>query len=90
VENLNVCCCCSANLFKVKSGLTQRAADLGYVPHYFGIFLAGSLSRFEGESTIPPQAANASRWLADARKIEKGKLKYEQRQIDSQRFSKNG
>ena len=43
------------------SGLTMRAADLGYVPRYFGIFLAWSFSRFGGESTLPPQAANANR-----------------------------
>ena len=40
---------------------TQRAADLGYAPRYFGIFLALSFFRFDGESTLPPQAANASR-----------------------------
>jgi len=40
---------------------TQRAADLGYAPRYLGIFLAGSFSRFGGLSTLPPQAANASR-----------------------------
>ena len=41
--------------------LTQRAADLGYAPRYFGMFLALGFSRFDGESTLPPQAANASR-----------------------------
>ena len=40
---------------------TPRAADLGYAPRYLDIFLAGSLFRFDGESTLPPQAANASR-----------------------------
>ncbi len=40
----------------------MRAADLGYGPRYLGIFLAWSFSRFGGESTLPPQAANASRW----------------------------
>ena len=42
--------------------LTPRAADLGYAPRYFGICLAWSFSRFDGESTLPPQAANANRW----------------------------
>ena len=41
---------------------TPRAADLGYAPRYFGICLAWSFSRFGVESTLPPQAANASRW----------------------------
>jgi hypothetical protein len=43
---------------------TQRAADLGYAPRYFDIFLAWSFSRFDRESTLPPQAANASRWAS--------------------------
>ncbi len=47
-----------------KSGLTPRAADLGYAPRYLGRFLASSFSRFDGESTLPPQAANASRSTA--------------------------
>jgi len=42
--------------------LTPRAADLGYVPRYFELFLASGFFRFDGESTLPPQAANASRW----------------------------
>jgi hypothetical protein len=42
--------------------LTPRAADLGYAPRYLDIFPAWSFSRFGGESTLPPQAANASRW----------------------------
>ena len=40
---------------------TPRAADLGYATRYFGIYLAWSYFRFDGESTLPPQAANASR-----------------------------
>jgi hypothetical protein len=28
------------------------------------VFLALSFSRFEGESTLPPTAANANRWAA--------------------------
>jgi hypothetical protein len=31
------------------------------VPRFFGIYLALSFFRFEGESTLPPTAANASR-----------------------------
>ena len=41
---------------------TQRAPDLGYAPRFLGIFLALAESRFEGESTLPPQAGNAGRW----------------------------
>jgi len=44
-----------------KSRPTPRAADLGYAPRYFGSFLAWSFFRFDGESTLPLQAANASR-----------------------------
>jgi hypothetical protein len=30
-------------------------------PAFFGMFLASAESRFEGESTLPPQAGNAHR-----------------------------
>jgi hypothetical protein len=40
---------------------TQRAADGGYVPRFLGIFVALGFLRFEGESTLPPTAANAPR-----------------------------
>ena len=46
---------------KRKGCLTQRAADGGYVARFSGLFLALALSRFEGESTLRPTAANASR-----------------------------
>jgi len=42
----------------------MRAPDLGYAPRFLDIFLALAESRFEGESTLPPQAGNASRWAA--------------------------
>jgi hypothetical protein len=42
-------------------------ADLGYAPRYFDFVLAGSLSCFGGESTLPPQAANANRWHASSK-----------------------
>jgi hypothetical protein len=45
----------------MKSRLTQRAADGGYAPRFLGMFLALSFSRFDGESTLLPTAANASR-----------------------------
>ena len=45
----------------VQNRPTPRAADLGYAPRFQAFFAAGSLSRFDGESTLPPQAANASR-----------------------------
>ena len=35
---------------------------LGVRAAFLGIFLACAESRFEGESTLPPQAGNASRW----------------------------
>lgn len=48
----------------------MRAADLEYAPSYFGIFRGWNFIRFEGESTLPPQAANANRWLAGINRIE--------------------
>ena len=49
-------------LDSVKScGLTMRAADGGYAPRFLSFFVALSFFRFEGESTLPPTAANASR-----------------------------
>lgn len=45
----------------VQNCLTQRAADGGYAPRFLGIFLALGCSRFDGESILPPTAANASR-----------------------------
>jgi hypothetical protein len=41
---------------------TRRAPDLGYTPRFLGFFLACADSRFEGESSLPPQAGNANRW----------------------------
>jgi len=32
----------------------------------WAVFVASSFFRFGGESTLPPQAANASRWVAKA------------------------
>ena len=52
----------SVNAFR----LTMRAPDLGYAPRFLGIFLALGFSRFDGESTLPPQAGNASRWVPQA------------------------
>jgi hypothetical protein len=37
------------------------AADGGYVPRFLRLFLALSFLRFDGESTLPPTAANAHR-----------------------------
>ena len=48
-----------------KKRLTQRAADGGYAARFLGIYLALSFSRFDGESTLPPTAANANRWAAE-------------------------
>ena len=43
----------------------MRAADLGYAPRFQAFFVASSFLRFDGESTLPPQAANANRWAAE-------------------------
>ena len=48
----------------------MRAADGGYAPRFLGFFLASSFFRFDGESTLPPTAANAHRWGADWRNME--------------------
>jgi len=48
-----------------EQSLTRRALDLGYAPRFLSFFLAGADSRFGGESTLPPQAGNASRWAQD-------------------------
>lgn len=58
---------------KLRARLTQRAADLGYAPRYFATCLAFGFSRFDGMSTLPPQAANASRSAASP-EITKSKL----------------
>jgi hypothetical protein len=41
---------------------TMRAADGGWAARFLGICLALDFFRFDGESTLPPTAANASRW----------------------------
>jgi hypothetical protein len=56
---------------------TMRAADLGYAPRYVGICLAGSVFRFGGESTLPPQAANANRWALEEVENKSAKQKNE-------------
>ena len=50
----------------------MRAPDLGYAPRFLGIFLALAESRFEGESTLPPQAGNAHRWAAKTLSLTQG------------------
>ena len=37
----------------------QGAPDLGYAPRFSSFFLARAESRFDGDSTLPPQAGNA-------------------------------
>jgi len=49
---------------KIKTHPTQRAADGGYAARFLSVFLVLGLSRFDGESTLPPTAANADRWVA--------------------------
>ena len=43
---------------------TMRAPDLGWAARFLGSFLALAESRFDGESTLSPQAGNANRWAA--------------------------
>ena len=45
-------------------GLTQRAAEVWESARFLSMFLAFGFFRFDGESTLPPQAGNASRWAA--------------------------
>jgi hypothetical protein len=53
------------NVFIIaKNRPTQRAADGGYAARFLSLFLALSFFRFDGESTLPPTAANADRWAA--------------------------
>jgi hypothetical protein len=47
------------------TGLTMRAADGGWATRFWSVFVALSFSRFVGESTLPPTAANAHRWAAN-------------------------
>ena len=61
------------SLPQAKSRLGETAPNkactrLGVRAAFFSIFLAYADFRFEGESTLPPQAGNASRWapLLDA------------------------
>jgi hypothetical protein len=55
--------------WRSKMRLTQRAADGGYAARYFGILLALRSFRFDGESVLPPTAANAPRWAAAEKEI---------------------
>jgi len=45
--------------------LTPHAADGGYVARFSSFFAAWAFLRFDGESTLPPTAANAHRWAAE-------------------------
>jgi hypothetical protein len=40
----------------------MRAANGGYAPSFLDSFLALSFFSFDGESTLPPTAANADHW----------------------------
>ena len=48
--------------------LTMRAADGGYAPRFLSVCVAMGFPRFESESTLPPTAANARRWVANTMK----------------------
>ena len=54
----------TSEVYFTKRWLTMRAPDLGYAPRFLSMFLARAEFRFESESTLPPQAGNASRWAA--------------------------
>jgi hypothetical protein len=43
---------------------------LGVRTAFFELFLACREFRFDGESTLPPQAGNASRWAAASSIVE--------------------
>jgi hypothetical protein len=48
----------------VKNAPNTACTRLGVGPAFLSMFLACAGFRFEGESTLPPQAGNASRWAA--------------------------
>ena len=51
-------------------GMTRQPStvlpDLGYAARFLSIYAALGFFRFDGESTLPPTAANAGRSAADA------------------------
>ena len=48
--------------FSGKTQANNACTRLGVRAAFFSIFLALGVSRFGGESTLPPQAGNANRW----------------------------
>ena len=52
-------------IFKAANTACTR---LGVGPAFFELFLALAESRFDGESTLPPQAGNANRWAHELKK----------------------
>jgi hypothetical protein len=53
----------------------MRAADGGYAARFLSIFVALGVSRFDGESTLPPTAANANRWALARIAVQKSKIR---------------
>src|SRR5512134_2787098 len=49
------------------SAPNKACTRLGVRAAFFELFLACADSRFEGESTLPPQAGNAHRWAVSIR-----------------------
>jgi hypothetical protein len=44
---------------------------LGYAPRFWAFFWLWAFLRFDGESTLPPQAGNADRWAAQLLMIDR-------------------
>ena len=54
---------------QVKTAPNTACTRLGVRPAFLELFLAFTESRFESESTLPPQAGNARRWAAGTLQI---------------------
>jgi hypothetical protein len=48
---------------RAPSGTLRGVQSLRFAPRFSSIFVALSFVRFDGEFTLLPQAANASRWV---------------------------
>jgi len=52
--------------YTVVSPDESRVLGCVYAPRFLSIFVALSFFRFDGESALPPTAANADRWAAQS------------------------
>jgi hypothetical protein len=50
--------------FEISNAPNKACTRLGVRAAFLSIFLASAEFPFEGESTLPPQAAHACRWAA--------------------------